>query len=45
MHDDLITFLLYVGFVAFFLIVRAIRKRGRTEQEAEYDEYDEEYTE
>lgn len=42
MLDDLITFLLYVGFVAFFLIVRAIRKRGRTEQEAEYDEYDDE---
>ena len=42
MHEDLITFLVYVGFVASFLIVRAIRKRGRTEQEAEYDGYDDE---
>lgn len=38
MHEDLITFLVYVGFVASFLIVRAIRKRGRTEQKAEYDD-------
>ena len=41
MHFDLITFLLYVGILAFFLIVKAIRKRGETEREAEYDEYDE----